>query len=121
MTIDNTQADTETAAWLARRMEGYKTAWLAEKVIAPFRRKATEELRAENERLREALDIRAARIDAVYEICAQIADHPAAPGIAKKIREEAAWEGLDCSCGGGWKVGHLSGCPEALSNKDEPV
>jgi len=29
------------------------------------------------------------------------------------------WDGLDCSCGGGWKVGHRAGCPEA--NAGVPV
>lgn len=52
------------------------------------------------------------RIDEVYERCAIIAERQWAGVAAKKIREEAVWEGLSCSCGGGWKVGHRPGCPE---------
>lgn len=38
----------------------------------------------------------------------------------KEIREWHEWDGLSCSCGGGWIVGHNSGCPEAaLSTKPE--
>ncbi len=29
-----------------------------------------------------------------------------------KIKEEHSWDGLNCSCGGGWLVGHMIGCPE---------
>lgn len=28
------------------------------------------------------------------------------------IAEEHSWDGLSCSCGGGWLVGHRGGCPE---------
>lgn len=31
--------------------------------------------------------------------------------VAVKLLDES-WEGLDCYCGGGWKVGHADGCPE---------
>ena len=35
------------------------------------------------------------------------------------------WDGLDCYCGGGWKVGHAAGCPEdaddALISQQEAV
>ena len=30
-----------------------------------------------------------------------------------KFKKEHEWDGLSCSCGGGWLVGHLTGCPEA--------
>jgi len=30
-------------------------------------------------------------------------------------REDDGWDGLDCACGGGWKVGHAAGCPEATT------
>jgi hypothetical protein len=30
--------------------------------------------------------------------------------VVKPLDEE--WDGLDCYCGGGWKVGHAAGCPE---------
>ena len=29
-----------------------------------------------------------------------------------KIKENNEWDGLGCSCGGGWLVGHLAGCPD---------
>ena len=31
----------------------------------------------------------------------------------EKIAEEHRWDGLSCACGGGWLLGHASGCPEA--------
>lgn len=35
------------------------------------------------------------------------------PAAANTDRETEDWDGLECSCGGGWKVGHRAGCPEA--------
>lgn len=29
------------------------------------------------------------------------------------LADEHSWDGLSCYCGGGWLVGHRSGCPEA--------
>lgn len=30
-----------------------------------------------------------------------------------EIKREHSWDGLSCSCGGGWMIGHTRGCPEA--------
>ena len=32
-----------------------------------------------------------------------------------KVAEDDSWDGLDCACGGGWKVSHAFGCPEDQS------
>lgn len=32
------------------------------------------------------------------------------------IKDEHGWDGLSCSCGGGWLVGHAYGCPEDTPN-----
>lgn len=34
-----------------------------------------------------------------------------------EIHEDHAWDGLSCSCGGGWLVGHAAGCPEAAGGE----
>lgn len=65
---------------------------------------------------RKIIAHRETRIDAAYERCAVIAENNSADIVAKAIREESRWEGLSCSCGGGWKTGHLSGCPEEPSD-----
>jgi hypothetical protein len=34
-----------------------------------------------------------------------------------EIDEDHSWDGLSCSCGGGWLVGHRAGCPEDASRE----
>lgn len=34
-------------------------------------------------------------------------------GLNHFMHVDDDWDGLDCACGGGWKIGHASGCPEA--------
>lgn len=44
---------------------------------------------------------------------AALSTHPNASDCARND-----WDGLDCGCGGGWKVGHRAGCPEADSESE---
>jgi len=30
---------------------------------------------------------------------------------------EIKWAGMDCYCGGGWRIGHAAGCPESPVTK----
>jgi len=41
--------------------------------------------------------------------------------VVAEISEEHGWDGLSCSCGGGWLMGHANGCPESRAAlKDTP-
>lgn len=33
-------------------------------------------------------------------------------GLTVQGSTEMSWAGMDCYCGGGWRVGHAAGCPE---------
>ncbi len=62
-----------------------------------------------------------AAIDALLKMVAQDRLSDVERQEFDRISEDHSWDGLSCACGGGWLIGHASGCPEAALSEAEPV